>query len=131
MLASFLGPVIFSLASRFDMLAYRKISYYALGFVMFSLYMRLFLTPISLLTWANLNHSLCGSDTDPFWLHFGLGKWYYILAEFYLGAAAIALGLINYAICYFVKRIVLNDDSCSHETFWSVTDSKSDAKKSD
>ena len=113
------------------MLAYRKIAYYALGFIVFMLYWRLFLTPISLLTWANLTHSLCGTETDPVWLHFGLGKWYYVFAELYLGAAASALVLVNYAICYFVKRIVLNDDSCSHETFWAVTDSKSDAKKSD
>lgn len=107
MLASFLGPVVYSLAGRFDMLAYRKISYYALGYVMFTVYMRHFLTPIALMSWANLNHTLCGTDTDPVWLLLDLGKWYYPLAEIYLGLAAFALCFVNYGIVYFIKRIVL------------------------
>ena len=81
---------------------------------MFSAYMRLFLTPISLMTWANLNHTLCGTDSDPVWLLLGLGKWYYFISEFYLGAAAFAFIAINFIICYVVKRIILRDPTCSH-----------------
>jgi hypothetical protein len=80
----------------------------------FVIYMRWFLMPIALLTWANLNHTLCGTHSDPVWHLFGLGKWYYPLAEIYLGAAAMAFILVNYAIAYVVKRVVLGDTSCSH-----------------
>ena len=80
----------------------------------FVIYMRWFLMPIALLTWANLNHTLCGTDTDPVWLLLDLGKWYYPLAEVYLGAAAMAFIVINYTIAYVAKRIVLGDKSCSH-----------------
>ena len=82
---------------------------------MFSAYMRFFLTPISLMTWANLNHTLCGTDSDPVWYLFGLGKWYYPIAEIYLGAFATLAILGNYAICWVVKRVILGDKSCSHE----------------
>mmetsp|Transcript_18057 Transcript_18057/g.21207 ORF Transcript_18057/g.21207 Transcript_18057/m.21207 type:complete len:92 (+) Transcript_18057:642-917(+) len=76
--------------------------------------MRWFLTPIALLSWANLNHTLCGTDGDPFWLLLGLGKWYYPLAEIYLGAAAIAFIAINFSVAWLIKRVVLGDRSCSH-----------------
>ena len=80
-----------------------------LGFIMFSLYMRWLLTPFALLTWANLNHTLCGTDSDPVWLHLGLGKWYYAAAEIYLGAAAFAFIIINFVICWIVRRVLLRD----------------------
>ena len=80
----------------------------------FVLYMRWFLTPIAVLTWSNLNHTLCGTDTDPFWLLFDLGKWYYPAAELYLMAAAFAFVAINFSIAYVCKRLILGDKSCSH-----------------
>ena len=80
----------------------------------FGIYMRLVLTPVAQLTWANLNHTLCGTDTDPIWYLFNLGKWYYPAAEIYLGAASLALHLVNFLICYLVRRIILGDKSCSH-----------------
>jgi len=119
-IASILGTLVLSLSGRFDMLAYHRMSYYLLGFIMFTFYIRLVLTPIALLTWANLNHTLCGTDTDPVWLLLGLGKWYYIFSELYLGAAAFLFCALNFAICYVVKRVVLRDETCSHETFWTV-----------
>ena len=102
------------MASRFDQLSYRKVGHYLFGFVGFSYYMRIFLTPIALLTWANLNHTLCGTDSDPLWLHLGLGKWYYAIGELYLGGACIAFYLINFGICYLLKRVILGDQECSH-----------------
>ena len=110
-----MGTLVFSLSGRFDCLAYRRAGHYLTGFIMFSFYMRLFLMPISVMTWANLNHALCGTDSDPIWRIFGLGKWYYLVAEGYLGAAAFAAMIGNYAICYVVKRWVLGDFTCSHD----------------
>ena len=99
------------------MLSYKEISSYSVGFIAFSIYLRWILTPISLLTWANLNHSLCGTDTDPIWYLFDLGKWYYLLADFYLGAAAFAFIAINWVFCYIVKRVILGDKKCSHNIY--------------
>ena len=81
---------------------------------MFAFYMRLCLTPIALLTWANLNHALCGTDSDPVWHLLELGKWYYLACEVYLGFATVAFIVINFTICYFCKRVVRSDSSCSH-----------------
>ena len=78
---------------------------------MFSFYMRDVLTPLALLTWANLNHSLCGTDSDPVWLHFELGKWYYLLGEGYLWAACFAFIVINSLICHVFKRWIFCDKS--------------------
>ena len=66
---------------------------------------------MALYSWANLNHTLCGTSSDPFWAIFNLGKWYWILAEIYLGAASFAAFLANSAICYVVKRIICGDKS--------------------
>lgn len=114
-MTSFGGTLVLSLSGRFDCLAYLDKAYYITGYMLFSMYMRLFLTPISLMTWANLNHTLCGTDSDPVWRLFELGKWYYPLAEVYLGAAAMAAMAGDFAICYIVKRWVLGDKSCSHD----------------
>jgi hypothetical protein len=51
--------------------------------------MRFFLTPLSRLTWANLNHTLCGIDNDPWREYFELKEYYYFWAEFYLLLGAI------------------------------------------
>ena len=113
-LVSFLGVVVLSLSGRFDILSYRRWENFFFGWLMFTLYMRLFLTPIALSVWANLNHTLCGTNTDPIWLIFDLGKWYYLAGEFSLGLAAAIFMLINYTIATIVKRYILGDKSCSH-----------------
>lgn len=100
-----------------------------LGWLMFSFYMRLVLTPVALLTWANLNHTLCGTEGDPVWLLLDLGKWYYPAAEIYLGASAAAFIIINFAIAYFCKRVVWADSSCSHGIYGSTPTTSPQAKK--
>lgn len=65
------------------------------GFVLFSVYMRYFLTPISTMTWANLNHTLCGIDNDPWRVYFGMNKYYYFWAELYLGFTSTVFTYIN------------------------------------
>ena len=104
-LASFLGCVIFSISGRFDIMEYMNPSYAIMGFINFVLYMRWFLTPVAYYTWGNLNHSLCGTDSDPLWYNFELGRWYYMWAELYLGIAAFLFIWINIIICYIVKKI--------------------------
>ena len=113
-ICAFAGTIVFSLSRRFDILAYWSWPHFMYGLIMFSYYMRPVLTPVALLTWANLNHALCGTDSDPFWLHLNLGKWYYALGEFYLSGACAAFFVINHAICYLIRRVLLADQSCSH-----------------
>lgn len=88
---------------------------------MFSFYMRLVLTPVALISWANLNHTLCGTDSDPIWYLLDLGKWYYLAAEVYLGAAAFAFILVNFSIAYVCKRVIMGDSTCSHGIYGPVT----------
>lgn len=108
---SFGGPLILSLSGRYDPLTYTKFPLPVFGFHLFVMYMRWVLTPLSLLTWANLNHTLCGVDNDPIYVIFELGETYYMWADVYLGAACyLALGA-NLAICYIVKRLILGDKS--------------------
>ena len=66
-----------------------------LGFVFFSLYMRYFLTPLSAMTWANLNHTLCGIDNDPWRVTFGMHKYYYFWADGYLFLASTTTSYFN------------------------------------
>jgi hypothetical protein len=65
-LASFGGAVILSLSGRYDPFKYAKPAFINGGYLYFTTYMRWVLCPMSLYTWANLNHTLCGVDNDPF-----------------------------------------------------------------
>lgn len=91
---------------------YRAVDYFIypipmLGFVFFTIYMRYFLTPISFMTWANLNHTLCGIDNDPWRAVFGMHKYYYFWADGYLLLASITISTIN----YFLGRCLCKDTS--------------------
>ena len=105
-MAAFVGTLVMSMSSRFDILQYANRPYLWLGHILFSFYMRPYLTPISHFTWANLNHCLCGTDTDPFYVHLNLGKWYFFIGEFYLGFLGFVFFWLNFVICYLVKRII-------------------------
>ena len=95
-LASFLCPLIMYYNHRFDPSRYLKNPVVPVFcFNMFSLYMRLFLIPLSAITWANLNHGLCGVDNDPFYAFFNLGKWFYVFAEVYLMAPSLTMQVFN------------------------------------
>lgn len=82
--ASWLGPLLLTVAGRYDYRSYFKYPLPWFGFIIFTLYERYVLTPISIATWANLNHALCGIDNDPFYKIFDLGEWYYLWADAYL-----------------------------------------------
>lgn len=105
-LASFLGPLVLCLGGRFDPLAYAGWPLPACGFHLFVIYMRFVLTPLSQLTWANLNHTLCGVGNDPFYEQLNLGYTFYFWADFYLLFSCYVGIVLNFAICYVVKSIV-------------------------
>lgn len=66
-IVSGLGPVILSIGGRYDIRRFASFSVINCGAILFTLYERWVLMPVSLLTWANLNHSLCGVHNDPFY----------------------------------------------------------------
>lgn len=104
---SFLGPLVLSLAGRFDPLEYFKFPLPVAGYHLFGLYMRYVLTPLSLLFWANLNHTLCSVDNDPWYVYFNLGPWYLFWAEGYLLFSCYVGIILNFIICYIVKNFLL------------------------
>jgi hypothetical protein len=69
----------------------------------FTLYMRYFLTPISALTWANLNHTLCAVDNDPWRAYFGMHKYFYFWSELYLALTSVVtynfVALLAFMFC--------------------------------
>lgn len=96
--AAVLAPLVIFLAGRYraaDSLVY---PIPLLGFVFFTLYMRFLLTPMSSLTWANLNHTLCGIDNDPWRVVFGMHKYFFFWAEGYLALASTTTSLVNASI---------------------------------
>ena len=102
--ASFLGPVVLSLSGRFDPLSYVRWPLPMCGFHFFVAYMRFVLTPLSQLTWANLNHTLCGVGNDPFYENFNLGYTYYFWADFYLLFSSYVGLALNFVICWIFKK---------------------------
>ena len=57
-IAAFFAPLICLIGGRFAHSVYSNPFYILVGYQIFTVYMRFFLTPLSALTWANLNHSL-------------------------------------------------------------------------
>ena len=96
---AFLAPLVFSHCGRYDIRDYKKFPLPLLGGVLFSTYERYVLMPISLLSWANLNHSLCDLESDPVYILLGLGKWYWFWAEVYLSLASFLVFRLNCLIC--------------------------------
>jgi hypothetical protein len=96
--AAVLAPLVLFCAGRYrasDSLVYPLP---ILGFIFFTLYMRFFLTPMSSMTWANLNHTLCGIDNDPWRVTFGMHKYFYIWADGYLLLTSSVVSIINASI---------------------------------
>lgn len=97
-----LGPLILSLSGRYDIRNYVSYPLPWLGAIFFTLYERFVLMPSSLMTYANLNHSLCGYDSDPMYKNFNLGKWYWLWAEVYLSIACF----IGYSVNLLIVSLV-------------------------
>ena len=60
---------------------------------------------MSQLTWANLNHTLCGVGNDPFYENLELGHTYYFWADFYLLFSCYVGICLNYVICVAFKQV--------------------------
>lgn len=84
---AFGGAIVFSLSGKYDLRKWYTPKVILMGAACFSAYNRLVLMPISLMTWANLNHSLCGLHSDPAYELLNLGKWYWLVSEIYLTMA--------------------------------------------
>lgn len=104
--ASALGPLILDLSGRYDFASRAIPPYPFFGFCFFAIYMRYFLMPVSYLTWANLNHTLCGVDNDPFYKAFNLGESYYIWAEFYLLGSCFVGYFFNFVFIKIFYAII-------------------------
>ena len=104
---SFGGPLILSIAGRFDPLSYMQFPLPVAGFHLFCLYMKVVLTPMAVYTWSNLNHTLCGVDNDPFFKFFEMGQWYYLWSDLYLLFSCYVGLALNYVICFLVKIVLL------------------------
>ena len=80
------------------------------GFQFFTLYMRLFLTPLSAYTFANLNHTLWGIDNDPFRAYFKLGKYYYFWSEFYLWFGSWLWTTITFGVSNLIRPSIFKEN---------------------
>jgi hypothetical protein len=102
-----IGPLMLALCGRYDIRNYMSFPLPWMGAVLFSMYERWVLMPASLLTWANLNHGLCGHHSDPLYEHFNMGKWYWLIAEVYLLLASLIIGYgVNYLVISSVFMVV-------------------------
>jgi hypothetical protein len=65
--SALINPLILILGGRYRSRQYFDFGYRMLGFAFFSLYHRFVLLPLALLTWANLDQTLChGESNIPF-----------------------------------------------------------------
>eukprot|EP00347_Sterkiella_histriomuscorum_P003746 403363105 len=100
--AALMAPMVLFCAGRYKAGDYIVYPLPIFGFVLFSIYMRYFLTPISAMTWANLNHTLCGIDNDPWRVTFGMHKYFFFWADGYLQLASVTISFLNYYIAKFL-----------------------------
>ena len=104
-LASFGGPLILYMCGRYDPFKYATPAFVNGGYMFFTIYMRWFLCPISLYTWANLNHTLCGVSNDPFFALIN-DESYYFWAELYLMFSCYVGIYLNLVIIYIVSTLL-------------------------
>lgn len=69
------------------------------GYHFFCFYQRL-VTPIVILTWANLDFALCAAPKD--FIYEIIGKYYYILGELYMFIVALA---VAYPYIYLARLV--------------------------
>jgi len=79
------------------------------GWIIFSFYMRFFLTPLSHLSWANLNHTLCSVENDPWKNFFNMGVYYYLWAEFYLFLPSFMAHYFTVLVSRIILKVVSKD----------------------
>ena len=81
-LCAIVNPLALSLSHRYYTKSTISVRNHVFAHVMFGFYQRLVLFPLSLVTHANMNFTLCSSENDPFEPF--LGKWYLVASELYI-----------------------------------------------
>ena len=100
-----IAPVILYCSGRYNAKDSFKFPQIMFGFVCFSIYMRYFLTPLSALTWANLNHTLCGVDNDPWRVTFGMHKYFYFWADAYLNFTSHVFASLTMLVAIILQKV--------------------------
>jgi len=106
-MGALINPLALVFGERYRSRQYFDFGYRLIGFALFSLYHRVVLLPISVLTWANLDQALCHALTDPFYPLFE--KWYYLMADVYVSPGSFVFSyayLIAAEVIYFVMDII-------------------------
>jgi hypothetical protein len=81
-MSAFINPLVLSLSHRYYTKNTISVRNHLFSHIFFGLYQRVILFPLSQITQANLNFTLCPSFNDPF--ESSVGKWYYIAADYYI-----------------------------------------------
>lgn len=81
-MSAFINPLVLSLSHRYYTENTISVRNHIFAHIIFGFYQRIVLFPLSQITYANLNFTLCPSRKDPFELF--LGKWYYLVSDFYI-----------------------------------------------
>lgn len=81
-LCAIINPLVLSLTHRYYTKTTISVRNHLFAHIIFAFYQRLVLFPMSQLTEANLNFTLCAARIDPFEPF--IGKWYYVISEFYI-----------------------------------------------
>lgn len=75
------------------------------GFTFNTLYQRIINTPLSILTWANLNFVLCHPKNDPFFPI--IGKYYLYFVDHYLNIASIVFLILFLGEVLLLKYLLV------------------------
>ncbi|CAD8043136.1 unnamed protein product [Paramecium primaurelia] len=105
LLGAFAGPLVLTLSGRFFFFEWKTFFIHQMfGWESHVLYQRIYMLPISLMTWANLNFMLCRPDHDPFVPY--IGNWYYVFSEFYLNLVSIMAFVIVFILTWVLRKII-------------------------
>ncbi|OMJ68051.1 hypothetical protein SteCoe_34608 [Stentor coeruleus] len=101
-------PLILALNGRFTKnfdMGFVSILY---GYHSMSLYHRLLLCPLSMMTWANISYMLCAGDQNPAQLVFG--NWYLLAGEGYILFIACVFCGVMYTAAWVKKKIFIEHE---------------------
>ena len=104
------APLVCVLTGRFASFNFLSLKNALAGFSLFSIYMRYFLMPISFISYANLNHTLCGVDNDPWRRTFDMGKYYYYWAEYYLCLPSVTCFYCLFGVMWLCRKLIGGKD---------------------
>jgi hypothetical protein len=103
MLCAVVNPLVLSLSHRYYNKATIRFRNHLFAHSMFGFYQRLVLFPLSMITHANLNFTLCAAEIDPFEPFVGI--WYYIISDLYIFIGGEIFHKIVKILLDIVKKI--------------------------